>query len=75
MRKFEELLTLINSKHPEWEKLSVRGLKGVSGYSHDASRLALKVLRANSIQTPKHPITKYKLFLEFGISEFPINKY
>jgi len=60
MRKFEELINLINSKHPEWEKFSVRELRDVSGYSLDASWLALKVLRPNTIQTPKHKNTKSK---------------
>ena len=26
MKKFEELIDLINTKHPEWKNLTVRGL-------------------------------------------------
>lgn len=53
MLKFEELVKLINTKHPEWKTLTVRDLKEISGYSHDASRQALNIVRPNEIQTPK----------------------
>ena len=53
MRKFEELVNIINTKHPEWKTLSVRSLKDISGYSHDTSRLALNEVRPNNDQTPK----------------------
>lgn len=58
MRKYEELVGLINAKHPEWKTLSVRGLKAISGYSHDASRLALLTFRSNEEQTTKTPKNK-----------------
>ena len=59
MKKFEELVTLINTKHPEWCNLTVRGLRDISGYSLDASRQALNIVRPNSIQSkPKQKITK-----------------
>ena len=59
MRKFEELVNIINTKHPEWKTLSVRSLKDISGYSHDTSRLALNEVRPNNDQTPK--TTKQKI--------------
>ena len=58
MKKFEELVTLINTKHPEWKTLSVRGLRDISNYSLDASRQALNVVRPNKIQTPKQKTVK-----------------
>jgi len=56
MRKFEELVNIINTKHPEWRNLTVRDLKDISGYSHDTSRLALNEVRPNNDQTHKQKI-------------------
>ena len=42
MRKYEELIKIIDEKHPEWKQLSIRDLRDISGYTYDASRLALK---------------------------------
>jgi len=54
MRKFEELINLIITKHPEWKRLSVRGLRNISGYSYDASQQTLKALKTNIIQISKY---------------------
>jgi len=47
MKKYEELLNLINTKHPEWKNLTQRKLAEVSGYSVDTSRQALRECRPN----------------------------
>ena len=57
MKKFEELIILINTKHPEWCNLTVRGLRDISGYSLDASRQALNEVRPNN----EHPKPKQKI--------------
>ena len=51
MRKCEELANLINTKHPEWKTFTVRGLKEISGYSHDTSRLALGLVNPEREQS------------------------
>lgn len=58
MRKFEELLDLIDTKHDEWRNLSIRKLSEVSGYSNDACRLALNEARPIKKQTPTQNIKK-----------------
>ncbi len=55
--KYESLLNLINSKHSEWKKLSIRGLMKESGYKQDTCRKALKILKEADPQTPQ-PINK-----------------
>jgi len=65
MRKCEELANIINTKHPEWKTFTVRGLKEISGYSHDSSRLALNIVnpkkeQANAKKTPKQSKKKAK---------------
>ena len=60
MKKFEELIDLINTKHPEWKNLTVRGLKDISGYSHDASRQALLIVKPNEIKTSKQKTNNKK---------------
>ncbi|HEC40949.1 hypothetical protein LCGC14_0889120 [marine sediment metagenome] len=60
MRKFEELLILINTSHLEWGKLSLRKLAAISGYSNYASRLALNEFKLQptiTIQPPRSPST------------------
>ena len=53
MRKCEELADLINTKHPEWKNLTVRGLKEISDYSFDSSRLALNIVNPKEDQSIK----------------------
>ena len=65
MRKCEELANIINTKHPEWKTFTVRGLKEISGYSHDSSRLALNIVnpkkeQANAKNIPKQSKKKAK---------------
>ena len=84
MRKCEELANIINTRHPEWKTFTVRGLKEISGYSHDSSRLALDLVnpkkeQANAKKTPKQskkngkkalPEKTSKDNLEKGLDDF-----
>lgn len=44
MLKWEELTEIINTKHPEWKRSTVRELKELSGYSHNTCYRVLKVI-------------------------------
>lgn len=45
MRKFEELINVIQNKKISWQTHTVRSLSAATGYSHDACAQALKKLR------------------------------
>lgn len=53
LRKYEELVELIEKNHPEWKNFTCRHLKDISGYSFDASRLALLHFSQSKKQSKK----------------------